>query len=99
MLVLADRVRENVFERRYTLTEVPYLGAGRGRDREDVTGATIARHEHPHDVVVGRMAFAAGGGQLREERLETAWRRLHAQLEDAAAWLLERGNRAGCGHR
>ena len=82
-LVLADRLREHVLERRHALAEMPHLGAGRRGERKDIAGATLARDEHAHDVFVGRMTFAARGRQPREERLEAVCRGLDAQLEHA----------------
>ena len=66
------------------------------REFEQLPGAPISRHEHPDDVVVGRVAIEAGRAQPTEERLEVA-RRLDAQFVDTAPGLLQRFDRAGRG--
>ena len=68
---------------------MPHLRVLGGGQREQLARAALARHEHAHDVLVGRVTVEAGGAQPLEERLEIAGARLHAQLEDAAARLLQ----------
>src|SRR6476660_7173583 len=97
-LILADRFREDVLERRYAGPQVPHLDTTGRSEREDLLRTAIARHEDPHDIFVGGVAVESGATQSVDERLEVGVVCLYPQLVDAPARLLQVGDRASRGH-
>src|SRR5262249_14828918 len=92
-LFLSDRVRENVLESRNAGTKMTHLHTLGCREREQLAGPPVSRHEYAHDVFVGRVTIEPRRLQTSEKRVELSSWRLDSKLKHAAARLLQRVDR------
>ena len=67
---------------------MPHLDRRGGGQFEQPLRAAVARHEHPHHIVVGGVALEPGRAQLLDEHLRST-SGLDAQFEHPPAWLLQ----------
>src|SRR6266576_238212 len=94
-LGLSQRAGEHVLERRDARPQMPHLRAGAGGElKEELRGAILRQVDADRIAGITVILQTLGANRIRKSRLVA----FYPQLEHAARWSLERGDRALRGH-